>query len=134
MRFWFSGCKRYGLEHYLYLGHRISGMGLICYLVMHIFVTASRIGGETAWHSTLTVLSHPIFRFFEYIVFVGFAFHALNGVRLALSELGVSVGKPSRPIYPYRSCVDRQRRFTWGLMVAFVAVAGLGAVNIFFWR
>jgi succinate dehydrogenase/fumarate reductase cytochrome b subunit len=36
----------------------------------------------------------------EHLVFVAFAFHALNGVRLVLVELGFAVGKPLEPVYP----------------------------------
>jgi len=45
----------------------------------------------------------------EYLVFAAFAFHAVNGIRLVIVELGWGVGKPIEPVYPYRTSVDAQR-------------------------
>ena len=33
---------RYSFERYLYIGHRLSGIGLIAYMVLHIIETANR--------------------------------------------------------------------------------------------
>lgn len=134
MLFWFAGAKTYGLEHWLYLGHRLSGFGLLTYLLLHIFVTASRLGGKAAWEGTMGVLEHPLFAFLEYLVFAAFVFHAANGIRLILAELGFSLGRPARPVYPYTTCLDRQRRLA-RVMTAVAAIgAALGAVDFMFWR
>ena len=76
----------------------------------------------------------PIFSLGEYLVFVAFAYHAMNGIRLALAELGFTLGKPGRPEYPYRTSVQRQRPLFVVLMVisAFLIVAG--GYNLFFNR
>ena len=63
----------------------------------------------------------PVFKVGEFLVFVAFAFHAINGVRLAVIELGWGVGKPIEPVYPYRTSVDVQRP----LAVAAVLLAGV---------
>ena len=59
----------------------------------------------------------PIFRVGEFLVFAAFAFHALNGVRLVLVELGFAIGKPIEPVYPYRTSVDVQRPLAIGVMI-----------------
>ena len=33
---------RYSFERYLYLGHRLSGLGLVAYMILHIIETANR--------------------------------------------------------------------------------------------
>ena len=120
---WLGG-GRYGLERYAYSLHRITGLGILAYFLMHIFVTGSRLGGEEAWESTMAFLHQPVFKTGEFLVFLAFAFHAVNGVRLALVELGYGLGKPCRPVYPYRSSVMRQRP----VLIAVMVVAGLVAI------
>jgi len=122
---WLAG-GRWGFERYLYILHRLTGLGLLAYFVLHIGVTASRALGEQAWASTMGRVSGPFFRVGEFLVFAAFAFHALNGVRLALVELGFAIGKPIEPVYPYRTSVDEQRPLAIGVMVlaAILAIVG----------
>jgi len=108
---------RFGLERYAYTLHRITGLGLLLYFLMHIFVTSSRALGQAAWESVMGFLSHPIFRIGEFLVYVAFAYHALNGVRLILGELGLGLGNPVRPEYPYPIAHRRQRPLFLALMI-----------------
>ncbi|KKM08879.1 hypothetical protein SY88_21700 [Clostridiales bacterium PH28_bin88] len=117
---WAKG-GRYGIERYLFFLHRISGLGLIVYLLMHIYVTGARIYGAEAWEASMAAVSGPLFKFGEYLVMAAFVFHALNGIRLVLIELGIGIGKPERQEYPYVSSVMKQRPLMWVLM-ALVAV------------
>lgn len=127
---WFGG-GRWGVERYLYSLHRLTGLGLLLYLLLHIFVTSLRAFGQESWDTTMSVLSSPLFAWGEFLVFLAFAFHALNGLRLILIELGYAVGKPEDPVYPYRSSLNSQRP----LMVAVMIVAALliGAGGYDFW-
>lgn len=122
---WVAG-GRWGLERYLYTLHRLTGLGLLAYFVLHIFVTSSRAFGETAWVSAMAQVTGPLFRFGEFLVFAAFAFHALNGIRLVLVELGFAIGKPIEPVYPYRTSVDEQRPLAVGVMIlaAILTIAG----------
>jgi len=128
LRGWLVG-GRWGFERYLYAMHRVTGLGLLTYFVLHIGVTASRAFGEHAWTTAMGSVSGPLFRVGEFLVFAAFAFHALNGVRLALVELGFAIGKPIEPVYPYRTSVDEQRPLAIGVMVlagVLVVVGGFG--------
>jgi succinate dehydrogenase / fumarate reductase, cytochrome b subunit len=127
---WLSG-GRYGLERYAYTLHRLTGLGLLLYFILHIFVTGTRLGGPEAWQQTMDKMATPWFKFGEFLIFVCFAFHALNGVRLALSELGFMLTKPARPIFPYRSCVIKQRPLFIAIMVAAAAVILLGGADFY---
>lgn len=132
--FWLSGAKVYGLEHLLYLGHRITGLALIAYLLLHILVTAARLGGEGAWEARMALFNNPLFHTLEYLIFAAFGFHAANGARLILNELGLGLGRPKRPVYPYRTCLDRGRKLAAGLAVAAAVLAGLGVLDLVIWR
>jgi succinate dehydrogenase / fumarate reductase cytochrome b subunit len=133
MRGWLFG-GRWGPERYLYSLHRITGLGLLLYLAMHIVLTSSRALGQGAWEEAMGRVSGPLFVIGEYLVFVAFAFHAINGLRLALAEIGFGVGKPIEPIYPYRTALDVQRPI---LVVAMILVAMLivvGGLDFFVWH
>lgn len=127
---WLGG-GRWGYERYLYTLHRITGLGLLAYFLLHIIVTTSRALGETSWKAAMDRVSGPVFVLGEYLVFLAFAFHAVNGIRLVLVELGISVGKPIEPVYPYRTSLDVQRPLAVGVLVVAAVVAVLGGLDFF---
>ena len=102
IRGWVGG-GRWGFERYLYTLHRLTGLGLLAYFAMHIFVTSARVLGPEGWDQAMSVVSGPLFRIGEYLVFAAFAFHAVNGIRLALDRARASrSGRPSSPSTPTR--------------------------------
>ncbi len=122
---WLAG-GRWGFERYLYTLHRVTGLGLLTYFVLHILVTSSRALGQGAWESAMGAVSGGFFKIGEFLVFAAFAFHAVNGIRLVLVELGIGIGKPIEPVYPYRTSVDVQRPLAIGVMIlaAILVIAG----------
>jgi succinate dehydrogenase / fumarate reductase cytochrome b subunit len=122
---WLAG-GRWGFERYMYTLHRLTGLGLLAYFLMHIFVTSSRAFGESAWTAAMAKVTGPLFKAGEFLVFAAFAFHALNGIRLVLVELGFAIGRPIEPVYPYRTSVDEQRPLAIGVMIlaAILTIAG----------
>jgi succinate dehydrogenase / fumarate reductase, cytochrome b subunit len=125
---WLGG-GRWGVERYLYSLHRVTGLGILAYFLLHIFVTASRANGQAAWQAAMAQVTGPLFTIGEYLVFVAFAFHAVNGIRLFLIELGWGVGRPIEPIYPYRTSVDVQRPLAIGAMILAAIVVVLGGLG-----
>jgi len=65
----------------------------------------------------------------EFLVFLSFAYHALNGIRLVLIELGFAVGKPIEPVYPYKTSVNTQRPLFVVMMILAVVFIVDGAYN-----
>lgn len=113
---------RYGLERYLYILHRVTGLGLLLFGIIHLTVTTFfRLPGQSVWEATMRLLENPYFRFGEYLVAVAFVYHASNGLRLILQELGFTLGRPTRPIYPYKHALHKKRIWTVA-MVAFIVV------------
>ena len=47
---WLGG-GRYGADRYAYALHRLTGLGILAYFLMHIFVTGTRVDGPEAWES-----------------------------------------------------------------------------------
>jgi len=127
---WLGG-GRWGAERYLYTLHRLTGLGLLAYFLLHIFVTSSRALGQTGWEQAMGAVTGSIFKIGEYLVFAAFAFHAINGIRLGIIELGFGVGGPIEPVYPYRTSLDVQRPLAIGVLVLAAVIFVLGTLN--FW-
>lgn len=125
---WLGG-GRWAAERYLYSLHRITGLALLLYLSLHVFVTSARALGEETWEATMRFLEAPVFAWGEFLVFLAFAFHALNGLRLILIELGFAVGKPEDPVYPYRSSLNHQRPLLVAVMIIAALLAGAGGYD-----
>jgi succinate dehydrogenase / fumarate reductase cytochrome b subunit len=128
---WLGG-GRWGVERYLYIIHRITGVGILIFFLIHIFESSLRIFGPTIWNAAMETLKQPIFKIGEILVFCGFVFHALNGFRLILIELGLAVGKAEEPIYPYRSSLNTQRPLMVMVMILCVLLIIAGGYDFFF--
>jgi len=120
---WWGG-GRWGFERYLYTLHRLTGLGVLCYFVLHIFVTSSRAFGMRAWEKWMGTLAGPFFQGGEFLVVLACIFHAFNGIRLILIELGFAVGPAEEPIYPYKTSLNKQRP----LMVLMMVLAAVAVV------
>jgi succinate dehydrogenase / fumarate reductase cytochrome b subunit len=121
---WIFG-GRYGADRYAYALHRVTGLGMLLYFLLHIFVTGSRAEGAEKWEGWMNFFSQShFFAIGEFLVFLGFIFHAVNGIRLILVELGLLVGKPGLPAYPYGYSTLRQRPAVIGVfcIVAILAI------------
>ena len=112
---WLGG-GRWGIERYAFILHRLTGLAILFYLLMHIVVTSLRATGRYLWIEG-EFLHQPIFRFGEFLVFAAFTYHACNGVRLVLVELGFAVGKQIEPVYPYKTSLNVQRPLLIAMMI-----------------
>ncbi len=114
----------YKLERYLYLLHRITGLGMLLFLIFHLIETTFfRIQGQGVWEATMALLQQPWFEVGIYLVAVAFVYHALNGLRLILQELGFALGKPTPPIYPYKDALRKKRPWTLAMVAVIVILA-----------
>jgi succinate dehydrogenase / fumarate reductase cytochrome b subunit len=120
---WWSG-GRWGFERYMYTLHRLTGLGLVSYFVLHVLVTSSRAFGAEAWDRWMGTVGAPLFRVGEFLVVLAFIFHAFNGIRLILIELGFAVGPAEEPIYPYKTSLNTQRP----LLVVMMVLAAIAVV------
>jgi len=122
----------WGVERYLYILHRLTGLGILMFFLLHIFASSVRMYGPESWAVAMGILKNPIFVLGEFLVFVAFAFHALNGIRLIFIELGLAVGKAEEPIFPYKSSLNNQRPLMMIVMVVCAILILAGGYNTFF--
>ncbi len=124
---WLGG-GRWGAERYTYILHRLTGLGILLYFLMHVVVTSLRATGTYLWVEG-GFLHQPIFKFGEFLVFAAFGYHACNGIRLVLVELGFAVGKPIEPVYPYKTSLDVQRPLLVVMMILTVVFLAAGGYS-----
>ncbi|NLT68756.1 MAG: hypothetical protein GXX84_19360 [Acidobacteria bacterium] len=128
---WLGG-GRYGVDRYAYAFHRLTGLGILAYFIMHIFVTGMRVGGQEEWERTMAFFNAPVFKAGEFLVFLAFIFHAVNGIRLVIVELACGIGRPHVPAYPYTNSTMRQRPFVVAVMILAALLMITGGVDFYF--
>ena len=105
-------------ERLAFILHRVTGVIILLYLLLHLYVTNTPT--RAGWDSWIQLMNqfgaNPVNRFGEWIVAGAVIFHGLNGIRLLLVEFfGVTLGKPTHPKPPYKpvSLYAGQRYVLW---------------------
>jgi succinate dehydrogenase / fumarate reductase cytochrome b subunit len=101
------------LGHVAFLGNRITGLGLVVYLYLHLGVLSMLLRGEEAWNDFLEIATTTGFLLLDVLLVFGLLYHGLNGVRVTL------VGTGFVP--------DRHRAMWWaGAVLGTVALVAAG--------
>lgn len=105
----------YRLGMWAWLGQRITGLALVGYLFAHIFVISSSVWreGGGSFDQVLAYLQSPLFIALDLLLVAAVAFHALNGVRILLADVGIGV---------------RQHKISFWVLMVFAAALVLWAV------
>jgi succinate dehydrogenase cytochrome b556 subunit len=82
----FTGDKM-GLGAYLWVAHRISGLVLLLFFVVHLFTLSSIIDGETIFDRKMKLMDATWIKVGEVILIAVLLFHCFNGLRLILMNL-----------------------------------------------
>lgn len=94
--------RRGALGHWAFSLNRVTGLGLVFYLYLHLAVLSMLLRGEDAWNGFLRLATTPVFLGLDVLLIFGLLFHGLNGLRVALVGTGLAA--------------DRQRALFWSLM------------------
>ncbi|SNR67247.1 succinate dehydrogenase, cytochrome b556 subunit [Desulfurobacterium atlanticum] len=84
--------------------HRITGVFLFVYMVIHVLAKG------------------PVCVYFDWLAVVAFAYHAFNGIRLIILELAFFIGKPGFIEYPYSPVSLKYSRILFYICMAMAAV------------
>lgn len=90
------------LEKLALAAQRVSGVGMLAYLMAHMFVIGTVTNGAAAFGSIMSMFSNPFADMGDFLLVVGITFHAINGIRVLLLELTPLAGRPIRPDYPFK--------------------------------
>ena len=68
--------------------HRLSGIGLVAYLYLHLILLNKLRQGPEAWDSFLQIMHSPSMMALDAVLLFGILIHGLNGLRLTLIGFG----------------------------------------------
>lgn len=88
---WINPFKR-DASYWGFVLNRVAGLGLVLYLILHMFAISLLLRGEAGWDSFIDLTTSPIFLTLDVILIAGIVGHGLNGLRVALVGSGVLVG------------------------------------------
>ncbi len=94
--------RRGAVGHWAFSLNRVTGLGLVFYLYLHLAVLSMLLRGASAWHGFLRLATTPAFLGLDVLLIFGLLFHGLNGLRVALVGSGL--------------VADRHRALFWSLM------------------
>jgi len=87
---WFDFRKR-SLGMYAYILNRVTAIGLVVYLYLHLIVLSTLARGATGWDAFVALARSPWFLMLDVILLAGLLIHGLNGLRVALVGFGFGV-------------------------------------------
>ena len=85
--------RRVALGHWAFSVNRITGLGLLFYLYLHLGVLSLLLRGAGAWSGFLRLATTPLFLGLDVLLVFGLLFHGLNGLRVALVGTGVATNR-----------------------------------------
>jgi succinate dehydrogenase / fumarate reductase cytochrome b subunit len=109
--------RRRRLGMWAYALNRLSGLGLVLYLYIHLIVLSQLANGASGWNGFMALARTRLFLSLDVLLLLGLLIHGLNGIRVVLNGLGVGVR-------------SQKALFVGLMLVAAVAVLA-GALHIF---
>lgn len=76
-----------------WLLQRISGLALVLYLVMHIYVIHNIARGREAFNEIMGIVQSPMFHLAEAALLGAVVYHGINGIRVILLDYGSAADK-----------------------------------------
>lgn len=70
--------------------NRITGLGLMLYLTLHLVVLFQLTRGAEAYDGFVTLMKNPVFILGELLVIAAGIMHGLNGIRIGLTSFGIA--------------------------------------------
>ena len=113
---WFDVRHR-KLGMWAYALNRITGIGLVVYLYLHLVVLSTLTRGPGYWDAFVSLARQPYFLLLDVILLAGILIHGLNGLRVALTSFDVGV--------------KRQKALFSALMLVALVALSAAALKIF---
>ncbi|HEY7738137.1 MAG TPA: succinate dehydrogenase, cytochrome b556 subunit [Candidatus Limnocylindria bacterium] len=99
-----------------WFGHRLSGIGVLLYLFMHIVETSTVLLGPEVYDTTLGFFRNPVLRAGEILLMAALVYHSLNGLKIILIDFVPTATAWYRPL-------------TYGVVIAtVVAMVPMGLI------
>jgi succinate dehydrogenase / fumarate reductase, cytochrome b subunit len=76
-----------------FVANRLTGLGLVAYLYLHLVILSTLLRGPQAWDGLVALFRQPLFLALDVLLVLGLAVHGLNGLRVALVGSGLLVDR-----------------------------------------
>ncbi len=105
-----QGLRYKGREgQWSWLLHRVAGLGVLLFLILHIFDIFLIGFGRTTFEDLLFLYHSPIGRLFEVFLIFGVLFHAVNGLRIIILDF-------------WPGLMEHQQRLVWVEVIVFLVI------------
>jgi succinate dehydrogenase / fumarate reductase cytochrome b subunit len=84
---WFNPLKR-SAGFLAFVLMRITGIGLVVYLLLHMVVIGNLLRGPAGWDSLIQTMKSPWVLALDVLLIAGILIHMLNGLRVTIIGLG----------------------------------------------
>ncbi len=101
---------------FAWIAHRLTGVGLVVYLAIHVWGLRS-LSDPEAFNALIANYHGPLYKGLEFLLLIGVVYHALNGVRIVLID--------------FLGWTPQQKRLFWtlgALAVLLIAVGGYPSI------
>ncbi len=105
------------LGMWAYALNRLTGIGLVVYLFLHLVILSQLAIGPAAWDGFVALAKSPAVLLLDVVLLAGLLIHGLNGIRITLNGLGIGV-RAQKPLF-------------LGLMAVALIATAFAAVGIF---
>ncbi len=96
--------------------NRITGIGLVVYLYLHLGILFLLTRGPAGWDAFVALARSPYFLSLDVILIAGILIHGLNGVRVALTGLNIGV-KAQKVLFGMLMLLAAATLFTAALLI-----------------
>ena len=86
--FWPTNMK---IGMWAWVGHRLTGILLVIYVFLHLsFLTQASLSHDK-FEDLMAVMAQPQFVFLDFLLVCAVIYHAMNGFRVVLFDLGIGI-------------------------------------------
>jgi len=90
---------RGGAGHWAWILHRLTGLGVLLFLLIHIVDTGLVLFGAEIYDKVMKIYTHPLFRIGEVGLAAAVLFHALNGIRITILDFRPELSGRHRELF-----------------------------------
>ncbi|HEX9907163.1 MAG TPA: succinate dehydrogenase, cytochrome b556 subunit [Thermoplasmata archaeon] len=76
-----------------WVGHRLTGIILVVYVFMHLSFLSTASVGDKNFEDLMATTAQPAFVFADFLLVCAVIYHAMNGFRVILFDLGIGIRK-----------------------------------------
>lgn len=82
-----------------WLLHRLTGLGVLLFLLIHILDTGLVLFGAEIYNQVVKIYTHPLFRVGEVGLAAAVLYHALNGIRITILDFWPELSGKQRQLF-----------------------------------